>query len=141
MTERLLMPSRLMLRLMVATDVGFLAYWLVTALHLLPPDWLYNDYQNPMLVDWNWSFVAIDVLVSATGFTALIAARRKSTAAVGLALVSLTLTSASGLMAIAFWTLRHDFEWTWWMPNAFLLLYPLPFIKQLVSRDSAQAVP
>jgi hypothetical protein len=31
--------------------------------------------------------------------------------------VSLVLMTASGLMAIAFWTLRGDFSVAWWIPN------------------------
>jgi hypothetical protein len=46
--------------------------------------------------------------------------------------VSLTFTVCSGLMAVAFWTLRQDYEVGWWVPNLFLLLYPLPFLPRLV---------
>lgn len=123
--------------LMVATDLAFIAYWLVTALHLLPPELLYNDYNDPWMVDWNWSFLPIDLLVSLTGFAALLAARRRSPASPQLALVSLTLTSASGLMALSFWTLRHDLDPAWWLPNLFLLLYPLPFLRRLLTARSA----
>lgn len=120
--------------LMVATDLGFLVYWLITALGLVPAEYLYNDYTDPMMVDWNWSFLAIDLLVSATGVSALLAARRGSPASVGLALISLTLTAASGLMALSFWTLRADFDPSWWSANAFLLLYPLPYLWRLAVR-------
>lgn len=118
--------------LMVATDLGFIVYWLITAAHLLPAAWLYNDSTNPMMIDWNWSFLAIDLMVSLTGFLTLTTARRDPMAARSLALVSLTLTSASGLMAISFWTLRHDFDPAWWGPNSFLLLYPLPYLFALI---------
>jgi hypothetical protein len=39
------------------TDLGFIAYWLITALKLLPAEGLFNDYINPILVAWNWSFL------------------------------------------------------------------------------------
>ncbi|MBW2224881.1 MAG: DUF5360 family protein, partial [Deltaproteobacteria bacterium] len=42
------------------------------------------------------------------------------------------LTSCSGLMAVSFWTLRADFDPAWWLPNLFLLLYPLWFLPGLV---------
>lgn len=125
------LPRRLA-TLMIATDVGFIAYWLIVTLHLLPADYLYNDYADPMMVDWNWSFLAIDLLVAGTGFSALLAARRGRPESTGLALISLTLTAASGLMALSFWTLRRDFDPAWWLPNAFLLVYPLPFLRRLV---------
>lgn len=123
--------------LMIATDVGFIVYWLVTAAHLLPAAWLYNDSTSAMMVDWNWSFLSIDLMVSLTGFLTLSTARRDPIAARSLALVSLTLTSASGLMAISFWTLRRDFDPAWWAPNAFLLLYPLPYLFALIRGRSS----
>jgi len=42
------------------------------------------------------------------------------------------LTLSSGLQAIAFWTIRHDFDWLWWAPNLYLLLYPFFFIPNLM---------
>jgi hypothetical protein len=49
-----------------------------------------------------------------------------------LALISLVLTFCSGLQAIAFWIIRGDFDLTWWLPNLFLLIYPLFFIPRLI---------
>jgi hypothetical protein len=46
--------------------------------------------------------------------------------------VSLTLTMCSGLQALAFRALRADFDPLWWMPNLFLLLYPLFFIPTIL---------
>jgi Family of unknown function (DUF5360) len=118
--------------LMVLTDFGFIAYWVVTFLHLLPDAWLYQDYTNPLLVSWNVSFMPIDLLISASGLTALGLARRHDARSRPLAIISLTLTSASGLMAIAFWALRGDFEVAWWLPNLFLLTYPAFFVPGLL---------
>lgn len=128
---------RSMKLLMIVTDVGFVVYWLITALHLLPPDWLYKDYTNQLLVHWNWSFFPLDILVSATGTTSLLLARRGDKPWRQLALVSLTLTSVSGLQAISFWVFSGDFNIGWWLPNLFLLLYPLWFIPRLVRSNSA----
>lgn len=116
----------------LVVDVGFIAYWLVTALHLLPPDVLYNDYTNPVLVAWNWSFMPLDLLVSATGLGSLYLWRRGDPRCERLALVSLALTSASGLQAIAYWAIRGEFDPAWWLPNLFLLAYPWFFIPRLV---------
>ncbi|MBM4782132.1 MAG: YvaD family protein [Archangiaceae bacterium] len=118
--------------LMLLTDVGFIIYWVVTGLHLLPPEWLYRDASNALMVDWNWSFLSLDLLVSATGLSGLHLARRGARAARGLVIVSLTLTSASGLMALSFWVLRRDFDLGWWLPNVFLLVYPVPYLVRLL---------
>lgn len=117
---------------LLATDLGFLGYWLVTLLHLFPAAWLFQDYTNPLLVAWNWSFLPLDLLVSATGLTALMRASR-GLAWQKWALLSLTLTSSSGLNAIAFWFIRRDFDVGWWAPNVFLLVWPLFFLPRLLS--------
>jgi hypothetical protein len=49
-----------------------------------------------------------------------------------LALISLVLTSVSGLQAVAFWAMRGGFDPVWWIPNGFLLTYPLFFIPRLL---------
>lgn len=111
----------------LVVDVGFLLYWIVTALGLLPKALLFRDYGEPLVTAWNWSFLPLDLAISATGLTSLTLMRRRDPRAAPLALGSLVLTSASGLMALAFWTARCDFAFAWWAPNAFLLLYPVAF--------------
>ncbi|MEV8636345.1 DUF5360 family protein [Streptosporangium sp. NPDC051023] len=118
-------------RLMLFTDVGFLVYFSITGLGLIPPAWAFADYANPLMVSWNWSFLWIDLPASATGLTSLYLLRRGARNGPQLMLVSLVLTSASGLMAVAFWTLRGDFSLAWWIPNLYLLLFPLPAIARL----------
>jgi Family of unknown function (DUF5360) len=118
------------------TDVAFLLYWLITVLHLIPAQYLYNDYTNPLLVDWNWSFFPLDISISGTGFYSLYL-RRTGQAWQPIALISLVLTFCSGLQAIAFWVLRHDFDPTWWLPNLYLLIYPLFFIPRLLRPATA----
>jgi hypothetical protein len=67
------------------TDIVFLAYWLVSALHLagvlpIPADWLYADADDPRVVAWNWSFLPLDLAFSLTGLTAhSVRPSRKST--------------------------------------------------------------
>ncbi len=128
---------RTMKVLMLATDIAFIAYWLVTAFHALPADWLYRDYTNPILVHWNWSFFPLDIAVSITGLTSLWLARKQRPAWRSFALISLVLTSVSGLQAIAFWVFARDFNLTWWLPNLFLLLYPIFFIPTLVESNTS----
>lgn len=49
-----------------------------------------------------------------------------------MALISLTLTFCSGLQAIAFWIIKADYDLMWWIPNLYLLIYPLFFIPKLI---------
>jgi Family of unknown function (DUF5360) len=114
--------------LLLLTDLGFVAYWCVTMLHVMPAAWLFKDYENPILSAWNWSFLPIDLLASAAGLWAVAKSRRGSPWRTQ-AVVSLTLTSASGLCAISFWALRSDFDPAWWAPNLFLLVWPLFFVR------------
>ncbi len=121
------------------TDLGFIAYWSVTLLGWIPAEWAFNGYHDPVLVAWNWSFMPLDLLVSATGLTALWAERTGRLDWRSLALISLALTSASGLNAVAFWALRADFAWQWWLPNLYLLVYPWAFLFELMRGTSASA--
>jgi hypothetical protein len=129
---------RIMKILMLATDIGFVLYWLITIFHVIPAEMLFRDYTNPILVQWNWSFLPLDLAISATGLTALWLYRKQSPLWRTLTIISLTLTSVSGLQAIAFWLFAQDFNLTWWLPNLFLLLYPLLFLPRLIlqTKDS-----
>lgn len=120
--------------LFVVVDVGFIAYWAITLAGLIPEEYLFKDYDDPILSAWNCSFLPLDLAVSATGLTALRRAKRGLSWR-DLALVSLVLTSCSGLMAVSFWALRGDFDVAWWLPNVFLLLYPLWFLPRLIQGD------
>ena len=127
MNEQSAELPRFLRPLFLIVDLGFIAYWLITLGGVIPEEYLFKDYDNPILSAWNWSFLPLDLAISATGLTALRRAKRGVSWS-RLALVSLVLTSCSGLMAVAFWTLRADFDPAWWLPNLFLLLYPLWFL-------------
>lgn len=119
------MPSPFLRLNLLLTDIGFLLYWCASAFDLFPPHWLYKDHHNPVLMAWNWSFAPVDLLASATGLCALWLARNGRSAWSTWALVSLSLTFCAGLMAIAFWALRRDFDIAWWLPNLYLVAWPL----------------
>jgi hypothetical protein len=119
--------------LMLMTDVGFIAYWLITIAHIIPPDMLFRDYSNSILIHWNWSFLPLDLLISATGLGSLTLLRRDNPAWRQFAIISLTLTFVSGLQAIAFWAIAGDFDPWWWGPNLFLMIYPLFFLPKLIN--------
>jgi hypothetical protein len=117
---------------LLLTDIGFLAYWSITAAGILPSAWLFKDYQNPTLVAWNWSFAPVDLLASAAGLTALVLAKRGSSACRASALISMALTFCAGFMALSFWTLRGDFDIGWWLPNVYLALWPVVLAPKLI---------
>lgn len=117
----------------LVTDFGFIVYWLATALHLIPLEYAYSDYTNPIIVSWNWSFFPLDMLVSLTGLWSLFQKKREREQWRFWALCSLIMTFASGFVAISFWIFSHDFNLTWWIPNLYLVLYPIFFIRKLFS--------
>ncbi|WP_218025023.1 DUF5360 family protein [Nocardia pseudovaccinii] len=132
--NRVLGPTKIA---MLITDVGFLLYWTIAFAHVIPPEWAYKDYTDPILSDWNNSFVLLDLAASGTGLASLCRAPGWRT----LMTVSLTLTSVAGLQAIAFWTLRADFSALWWVPNLFLLLFPLPALIALTCAAGSEKRP
>lgn len=118
-------------------DLGFIVYWIVTLFSLLPAEWLYQDYMNPLLVAWNWSFLPLDLAVSATGLLALRLHTNGDPRYRSLVLASLCLTTASGFQAISFWAARCEFNLFWWLPNLFLLIYPWYFIVTMFLCEKA----
>ncbi len=121
----------------LVVDIGFIIYWIITAAKVIPGEYLFPDYHNPLLVTWNWSFLPLDLFISATGLTSIALFKKEHRAWRPLALISLVLTSTSGLQAIAFWAIQGWFDWSWWLPNLFLLVYPLFFIPRFVHEGYA----
>lgn len=132
------MKDRLLKILMLTTDAGFVFYWIITATHVIPPEMLFRDYTNAIMVHWNWSFLPLDLLISVTGIYSLLLLRRAHPAWRQMAVISLTLTFVSGLQAIAFWAIAGDFALWWWIPNLFLMIYPLFFLPKLIFRSDSQ---
>jgi hypothetical protein len=128
MSDRWIKPA------MVATDVGLVAYWAATAAAVIPPD------EQAVLAAWNWSFVFLDLVAAITGLLTLPLLRRGHPAASGLRIVSLALTHAAGLNAVAFWTLRSEFDPAWWLPNLWLMIFPVVALTSLLRRRPATAV-
>ena len=131
--------------LMAITDIGMLLYWGTTSLAALsiislPTDWLFKDYYDLRVVAWNWSFFPLDIALSLTGLWALRLERASNPSWKVWAVASLTLTICAGLMAISYWGIMGEFDITWWVPNLFLMIWPIPFLFQL-ARDSGQSAP
>lgn len=118
------------------TDIGFILYWVITLIGVIPPAYLFKDYHSPILSAWNWSFLPLDLLVSLSGLWSLRLASRDDERWKKMALVSLVLTFSSGLMAIVFWSMRRDFDLSWWLPNLYLMLYPIYYIKKLLEEKN-----
>lgn len=120
------------------TDILFLAYWLVSALHLaglfpIPADWLYADADDPRVVAWNWSFLPLDLAFSLTGLAAIGYARRANPLWKPLALISLVLTMVAGGMAVGYWALLGEFDPFWFLANLALLIWPLFFLRGVIA--------
>lgn len=129
------MNITLLRRIFYFVDTAFIVYWICAVLHLFPKEYLFKDYDNPILQAWNFSFLPLDLLISVTGFSAIVCHMRQRSIWRSLALISLTFTFCSGLQAVAFWYLRSDFDMTWWIPNLFLMLYPLFFMVRLSTEN------
>jgi hypothetical protein len=125
-------PSLALRIFLLLVDISFLVYWFVTAAGLLPAESLYANYDDPVMVSWNWSFLPLDLFISATGLAGLWMARRGDARWRLMVVLSLGFTVASGANAIAFWALQRYFDMGWWAPNLVLLLGPLPFLWQLL---------
>lgn len=120
----------------LVTDIGFIVYWFITLFHLIPESVAFKDYDNPIIVEWNWSFFPLDILISITGLYSIYQYHKNNPAWTNYALVSLVLTFCSGLQAIAFWVFRKDFDITWWAANLYLMIYPLFFIKDFIAEKN-----
>ena len=90
--------------LLTLTEAGMLLYWIFATLAVasvisVPPEFMYSDYENPLIVSWNWSFLPIDVAFAGLGLTQrffMKPGRSRDLVAVS----GLTLMFCAGVMAI-----------------------------------------
>ena len=127
---------------LTVTDIAFILYWAVAGLALtnvveLPSEWMYANYDQPDVIAWNWSFFPMDIAFSYFGLKAVGAARRGDAVWRSYAIVSLTLTMAAGGMAVSYWTLLKEFDPAWFLPNLALVVWPLFFMRDLLTREVA----
>ena len=111
----------------LATDSLFLAYWSLSALiqaHVIavPSGWMYEGFNQPRVVAWNWSFLPLDLAFSLLGFAAVAYGRRGDPTWRPLALLSLAFTMAAGGMAVGYWLILGDIEPSWLIPNLLLVV-------------------
>lgn len=110
MSSRRMAESRTVRRvkaMMLWTDLGFLLYWIASAVGVVSLN------GGRVIADWNWSFLALDLLAIGTGLTSLLLGRRGFPSAPVLMVISLALTGAAGLMAVNFWALRGEYDPAW----------------------------
>lgn len=112
-------------KLLTLTEVGMILYWLFAAMVVLgivnvPPEYMYSDYKNPLIVSWNWSFFPLDILFAVFGLAARFGTMRPEAKGV-MSVVSLSLMFCAGLMAVSFWVINSDFDLFWWSINLWLI--------------------
>ncbi|MEV0046346.1 DUF5360 family protein [Nocardia rhamnosiphila] len=113
-------------RVLLWTDLGFLAYWVATVLGVV------SVGADPFLQQWNWSFLGLDLAAIGLGLGSLLLVRRRPAAGERLMLVSLTATAAAGVMALNFYLVRCEFDPAWWIPNGWLVLFPAVAITAIL---------
>ena len=82
---------------------------------------MYSDYENPLVIAWNWSFFPIDIAFALIGLSARFA-RVSGALKFKLEIIAAVLMLCAGLMAISFWIVTADFEPMWWGMNIWLVL-------------------
>lgn len=117
---------------MLVTDLGFLGYWVVTVLGMI------SVGPDPLLQQWNWSFLGLDLAAIGLGLTGL-AVGARARLSIPLITVSLSLTAAAGLMALNFYVIRGEYDPMWWLPNLWLLCFPVVALVVLL-RATPRAV-
>jgi hypothetical protein len=119
---------------MIATDIGFILYWTLIIIRAIPPEVMFEGYDDPQVSAWNWSFFPLDIAAAITGLIAVRALRRGSPAALPGPTLSLALTATAGGMAIAYWAQLGQYDPTWMLPNLALLLFPLPLLVRVAHK-------
>ena len=133
---------RQMIPFLVFTDVSFFIYWTISGVmlmgfELVPLEYLYNDYHNPLMYAWNWSFFPLDMVLAITGLLSVRHFRARNPAWYPTALFSIALTFCAGFMAVSFWTFMKDFDPSWWIPNLFFTVWPVIFLWRFLSTRRA----
>lgn len=108
------------------TEIAMLLYWLLAGALVLDlisvdPSLMYSDYQNPLVIAWNWSFFPIDFAFAVIGLTARFGAIH-GVLRLKLEVTAAVLMMCAGLMAISYWILTGEFDLTWWSMNIWLII-------------------
>lgn len=127
--------DRIIKLLLTLTEIGMIAYWVFAAFVVLnlisvSPDLMYSDYQNPIVVSWNWSFFPIDILFAVIGLAAAYLPMNRQRQKF-LSTISLSLMFCAGLMAISFWLIQQSYDPYWWGVNLWLMLLSLTVLIRM----------
>ncbi|NBI51324.1 DUF5360 family protein [Photobacterium alginatilyticum] len=122
------------------TEVGMVLYWVFASLVVLdvmyiPPEYMYSDYTNPLVVAWNWSFFPIDIIFALTGLVARFGNVSRANE-LYLSVFSLSLMFCAGLMAISYWAINSEFDPFWWGVNLWLLFLSSYCLVLLLRRQN-----
>ena len=126
---------------MFITDSLFFVYWSVSLIICLggfkpPASLMYKDYQLRHVESWNWSFFPIDMIFTTTGFLSLYLDTKPSMVyklySKLIALISLICVHIAGNMAISYWILMNEYDVSWFLMNAMISIWPLPFIYLII---------
>ncbi len=114
-----------------------LAYWVLALIMLagwqvVPPDAMYSDFDNPLIVAWNWSFFPIDVAFAFLGLLSRFVVRDTAMKD-RLGLIGLTLMFCAGLMALTFWLIQGWFDPFWWGMNLWLVVLPILAFRRILT--------
>lgn len=128
---------------LLITDIGFIIYWVISlaallGMPLLPPEYLFKDYDQPIMMVWNWSFFPLDMILSICGLWGMSRYRNGKGSWRPLIGFSLALTFCAGFMALCFWAIRGDFDLGWWLANGFLCIWPLYHLPKLARLPSSE---
>ena len=107
------------------TELAMLVYWILAAaltfnLISIDPSLMYSDYQNPLVVAWNWSFFPIDIAFAIIGLTARFAIKADQLR-FKLEIIAGVLMFCAGLMAVTYWTIMGEFDFAWCGVNIWLI--------------------
>ena len=131
------MPKSLAIALSV-TDIAFILYWIFAALAQIgliqiPSEWMYANYEQADVIAWNWSFLPMDLAFSYFGLRAVALAQENDEKWRAFAIISLTLTMAAGGMAVSYWLILGEINWSWFLANLALVIWPLFFMGRIIS--------
>ncbi len=107
------------------TEILMVLYWVLAAALVLnlisiDPSLMYSDYENPLVVAWNWSFFPIDIAFASIGLFAKYG-NVKSSRKFKFEITAATLMVCAGVMAISYWVITGDFNLSWWAVNIWLI--------------------
>ncbi|MEO9462858.1 MAG: DUF5360 family protein [Marinomonas sp.] len=120
-----------------AVDGAMLVYWGASALAclgmlVLPAGMMYGGYGTAHVDAWNWSFAPLDLTFAIIGLWSVKLAQANDPRWRQVCLISLVLTMCAGGMAISYWAVLGEFDFSWWSANLLLLVLPMIWLPALL---------